>query len=490
MSDTSIPKRKSTINAQLWVNAAGVGDIATVKALAKAGADINARTDAGETALMRASSNGHIETVKLLIEEGAELDVIREDGFTALMCAAFFGQKRVVTALVEGGADPNVKDRLGSTAATWAERRGFLEIHEFLHRYAPAPVTVPEIKEPVSAPETSAEEIKEVNVIEEPLPVPVVETATIDEVAPVELVEPVALVQVPEPEPKTEEPIPVEVRQEIPAEALPPVEPLPVEITPAAFEAPVIDTPVVKVRPIRKRVEKARQRKKEPQKKAAPEPLIEAPAPLIEAPTLAEVIALEVPRSAPETEQVPVEVTPEVQPKTIVPPVKSRSYRTYYRYGAIGMAAALAIAFVSVTLHFGLREIERESFRPQQVAQLNEVPKPLEEVSSEVEEKQRVEEPAPATAEIIESLTTRSHEPRSRPTPRLREGRRENSQKLAKIVTIVEEMKRTVPSVVKERPVVNNMTVAIQKVSTQRSDSLISNLPAQPVTKKKVLLWP
>ena len=49
------------------------------------GADPNAATEEGETALMRAAHKGHIELVKLLVEKGADVDAAEhEEHRTAL----------------------------------------------------------------------------------------------------------------------------------------------------------------------------------------------------------------------------------------------------------------------------------------------------------------------------------------------------------------------------------------------------------------------
>ena len=49
------------------VGAAARGDVATVRALLAAGADVNAKSAEGDTALMGAAVKGHTETVKALL---------------------------------------------------------------------------------------------------------------------------------------------------------------------------------------------------------------------------------------------------------------------------------------------------------------------------------------------------------------------------------------------------------------------------------------
>ncbi len=124
-------KQQPVIDAQAWVEAAESGDTKTIKALLAAGADVNAATPPGETALMGASAYGHIDIVRILLDQGADINAHRADGFTALMSAAFFGRSDVVRTLVAGGADMNVR-ALGMTARQWATSRGFTELAALL----------------------------------------------------------------------------------------------------------------------------------------------------------------------------------------------------------------------------------------------------------------------------------------------------------------------------------------------------------------------
>jgi len=85
-----------------------------IKLLAK-GADVNARTAVGLSALHVASANGDIGLVGLLLRHGASPN---EDSFggTPLHFAAMNGHRRVVNALLLHGADPFRPDPEGRTA--------------------------------------------------------------------------------------------------------------------------------------------------------------------------------------------------------------------------------------------------------------------------------------------------------------------------------------------------------------------------------------
>jgi ankyrin repeat protein len=62
------------------------------------------------------SNRNPVDAVKVLLEAGADPDAKTPDGDTALHLAAFAGKMEIVRALVAGGADMNVKDAAGKTA--------------------------------------------------------------------------------------------------------------------------------------------------------------------------------------------------------------------------------------------------------------------------------------------------------------------------------------------------------------------------------------
>jgi len=93
-------------------NAFKAGDVDELKALIKAGADVNAKDEVyGETLLYSAVLKNEIEMVEVLIEAGAEVN----DG-KSLHTAVHFGRREIVKILIAAGADVNVKTGSGWTA--------------------------------------------------------------------------------------------------------------------------------------------------------------------------------------------------------------------------------------------------------------------------------------------------------------------------------------------------------------------------------------
>jgi ankyrin repeat protein/serine/threonine protein kinase len=130
--------------ALMW--AAKNGHIKIVQHLLEKGADVNAKIESnvwrnggGLTALIIAAANGHTEIVKLLLEKGADVNAKTESsvwdnggGLTALISAAAKGHTETVQLLLEKGADVNAKKDNGETALMGAARDGHTEIVKLL----------------------------------------------------------------------------------------------------------------------------------------------------------------------------------------------------------------------------------------------------------------------------------------------------------------------------------------------------------------------
>lgn len=147
------------VNFHLF-DASDLGCLSVVEQLLDAGASVQARDRAGNTAFMLAASKGHDDIVDLLLEKGADprqtnllgsnalimavthnrrktarhllalgLDVNVADGksITPLVAAAYNGNLRMLNMLLNSGADSTIVDASGKSAIVYAAGRGYIE---------------------------------------------------------------------------------------------------------------------------------------------------------------------------------------------------------------------------------------------------------------------------------------------------------------------------------------------------------------------------
>lgn len=98
------------------------------------------------TALIAAAHLGHDEVVRVLIAAGAPLDHVNNLGWTAVMEAVVLGDggpRHVATvkALVDAGANLELKDRQGDTPLVFAQRRGYAPMVRLLENARPGAKT-------------------------------------------------------------------------------------------------------------------------------------------------------------------------------------------------------------------------------------------------------------------------------------------------------------------------------------------------------------
>ncbi len=132
MTKASTAKSLPPSDTQTWMHAVEEGDMELVKSRLAAGADVNAVSDGGKTALIRAATRGYTDIVRVLLDAGADVHAQKENGATALMLAVFFGHADIVRALLAKGADPTAQTPQGTPIVEWAQFIGFTEIVELL----------------------------------------------------------------------------------------------------------------------------------------------------------------------------------------------------------------------------------------------------------------------------------------------------------------------------------------------------------------------
>lgn len=107
--------------------AAKAGDLAAVRDLIKARADVNVPTRDGSTALLWAAYNSDVEMTRVLIAAGAKLNVANRYGVAPLLQASRIGDLPVMEALLTAGANPKLAHPEGETPLMGAARAGRVE---------------------------------------------------------------------------------------------------------------------------------------------------------------------------------------------------------------------------------------------------------------------------------------------------------------------------------------------------------------------------
>ncbi len=109
------------------------GDVAEVRRLLKAGADVTLANKYGATPMTLASEIANTDMLKLLLEVGANADSPNPEGQTALMAVARTGNVEAAKLLLDKGATVDAKEKWGGqTALMWASARRHPEMMQLL----------------------------------------------------------------------------------------------------------------------------------------------------------------------------------------------------------------------------------------------------------------------------------------------------------------------------------------------------------------------
>lgn len=90
----------------------------------------------GWNPLLYAATNGHDETINLLLVMGADINAASDNGATALMMAVRGYHPKTVQLLLDEGADPDVQNKAGDTALDWALKRNHQALAKLLKQYS------------------------------------------------------------------------------------------------------------------------------------------------------------------------------------------------------------------------------------------------------------------------------------------------------------------------------------------------------------------
>ena len=104
------------------------GNVAIVKLLIEAGAEVNMGDDNGRTSLYVAALGGHIEVVKVLLLAGANVNKKSKEGLTPFYVACWRDHGDVARLLVSEGADIFITDPQGRTAWVIAREWNHVEL--------------------------------------------------------------------------------------------------------------------------------------------------------------------------------------------------------------------------------------------------------------------------------------------------------------------------------------------------------------------------
>lgn len=126
LNGRSVQELVRELNREL-LEAVEKNECAKVRQLIERGAQVDARWDDDEafkrshTPLIRAAELGYEEMAKMLLELGADKDAVSHFGNSALMIALTHGHWDIIRLLLESGADPNKKNFYGESMLSYIQ---------------------------------------------------------------------------------------------------------------------------------------------------------------------------------------------------------------------------------------------------------------------------------------------------------------------------------------------------------------------------------
>lgn len=114
--DMELRKIRKKLSSALIEDAGKIKNPRAILGLIRLRANVNARSNNGDSPLIRASSGGNLGVVKVLLEHNAEVNLQNKWGDSSLIRASTGGNLEVVKVLLEHKAEVNVQNNYGSTS--------------------------------------------------------------------------------------------------------------------------------------------------------------------------------------------------------------------------------------------------------------------------------------------------------------------------------------------------------------------------------------
>lgn len=120
---------------ELLIQAAEEQDeVEVIRLIEEEGANIDTKSEEGETPVLIATKNNDADLVKQLIDLGADINIQDDREDNVLLYAGAYGYLDIVKLAIEADADTTIVNRYGGIALIPAAERGHLEVIEYLLR--------------------------------------------------------------------------------------------------------------------------------------------------------------------------------------------------------------------------------------------------------------------------------------------------------------------------------------------------------------------
>ena len=127
MLAAALPAGAVRVGESVTAKAAKAGDLAGVRKLIAASADVNLPEPDGSTALLWAVYHSNLDMVQALIAAGAKADIANQYGITPLLQASRTGDTPIIATLLKAGANPSLAHPQGETPLMAVSRSGRID---------------------------------------------------------------------------------------------------------------------------------------------------------------------------------------------------------------------------------------------------------------------------------------------------------------------------------------------------------------------------